>query len=57
MSASPNQKKTETDAVRTKLTAMYTLVNIRNDVAMGDHDSLEGEVSVYEINEMQLTDL
>ena len=34
-------KKTETDAIRAKATAMYTLVKIRNDVAMRDHDSLE----------------
>ena len=34
-------KKTDTDAVKSKPTAMYALVKIRNDVAMGYHYSLE----------------
>ena len=31
----------ETNAVRAKATAEFTLDNIRNNVAMRDHDSLE----------------
>ena len=31
----------ETDAVRAKATAEFTLDNVRNNVAMRDHDSLE----------------
>ena len=34
-------KITETDVVKAEPTAMCTLVKIRNDVAVGDHDSLE----------------
>ena len=49
-------KKMETDTVRAKATAMYALVKIRNDVSMRDHDSLV-ERSVYEINEVHVTDL
>ena len=33
--------KMDTDAVRAKATAVFTLVNARNDVAMRDHYSLE----------------
>ena len=48
-------KKMETDAVKLKPTAMYTLVKIWNDVAMRDHDSLK-RVShgVYGINEGEI---
>ena len=31
----------DTDAIRTKATAEFTLVYVRNDIAMRDHDSLE----------------
>ena len=53
-----SMKKMETDAVRTKTAAMYTLVKIGNDVPMRDHDSLE-ERSVYdsEINEVHIINL
>ena len=48
--------KMKTDALRTRVTVDSTLIDVSNDIAMRDHDSLQVR-SVCETNDVDFTDL